>query len=221
MAFLVSTWILAILSSFLFIFSVLRSFKTSGSKIYIKVFYGLVCFQILFNSSVFWVIIIIDNIPESVKRQLILIPSIFMLLTYYTLYLILFDQMISSRVSVSNSYKTKLEGNCVIKTIQTVGFFLIFGLIIVNIIFLIFSMSNHVDNEQDLFDKMFLATFGFVPFWFVVSILVIYCRLSGKPFKSKQEYDNTKYISIIFMLWTAAFLVKIIIYMIFAHGDQT
>jgi heme/copper-type cytochrome/quinol oxidase subunit 2 len=86
---------------------------------------------------------------------------------------------------------------------------------------LIFSMSNHVDNEQDLFDKMFLATFGFVPFWFVVSILVIYCRLSGKPFKSKQEYDNTKYISIIFMLWTAAFLVKIIIYMIFAHGDQT
>lgn len=108
-----------------------------------------------------------------------------------------------------------------VKTIQTVGFLVIFGLIAVNIIFLIFSMANHVDNEIDLFDKMFVATFGVVSFWFLLSILVIYCRLSGQPFKSKQEYENTKYISIIFMLWTGAFLVKIIIYMIFAHGDQS
>lgn len=142
-----------------------------------------------------------------------------MILTYYTLYLILFDQMISSRVSVSNSYKKKLDGNCVVKTIQTVGFFLIFGLIAVNIIFLIFSMTSQVDNEIDLFDKMFVATFGFVAFWFLLSILVIYCRLSGQPFTSKKDYENTKYISIIFMLWTGAFLVKIIIYMIFANKD--
>jgi hypothetical protein len=67
----------------------------------------------------------------------------------------------------------------VIKTIQTVGFILIFGLIAVNIIFLISSMANHVDNEKDLFGKMFVATFGFVAFWFLLSILVIYCRLSG------------------------------------------
>ena len=155
------------------------------------------------------------------------------MLTYYTLYLIFFDQMISSRVPVSNSFKKKLgkltlsnwycliEGNCVIKTIQIVGFILIFGLIIVNIIFLIFSMANKVDNEKEIFDNMIIASFGFLPFWFLVSILVIYCRLSGQPFKSKQEYDNTKYIAIIFMLWTAAFLVKIIIYIIFANGDQT
>ena len=154
-------------------------------------------------------------------------PSILMILTYYTLYLILFDQMLNSRVASSTSFKKKLgnqknmsnlniDGNCVVKTLQTVGFFVIFLLITTNIILLIYSMTKHDKlNDTDLFDKMFVATFGAVSFWFILSIVVIYCRQSGQPFKSTQEYENTKYIAIIFILWTIAFLVKIVIYLVF------
>ena len=198
----------------------------------------------MFNSIVYWIIVIVNTIDQTIqyyiycdqllniRRQLILVPSILMILTYYTLYLILFDQMLNSRVPVSNSFKKKLgkiyfcfnpilDGNCVVKTIQTIGFIVIFGLITTNITFLILSMAHEVSqpNEIDLFDKMFIATFSVVSFWFLLSILVIYCRLSGQPFKSPQEYENTKYISIIFMLWTGAFIVKIVIYLIFNAGQ--
>jgi hypothetical protein len=46
-----------------------------------------------------------------------LVPSILMMLTYYTLHLLLFDQMLSARVPKSASYRRRLDGNCVLITL--------------------------------------------------------------------------------------------------------
>ena len=84
-------------------------------------------------------------------------------------------------------------------------------------------MTDHKkDDDVKVFDRMFVATFGGVAFWFIISILVIYCRQSGQPFKSTLEYENSKYISIIFILWTIAFIAKIVFYLVFnVQGEKS
>jgi hypothetical protein len=48
--------------------------------------------------------------------------------------------------------------------------------------------------------------------WFTVSILVLYIKQSGLPYKSQQAMKDNRYIAIIFGLWTACYVIKIIIY---------
>ena len=67
-----------------------------------------------------------------------------MILAYYTLHLLLFDQMLSSRVPKSASYRQRLGGNCVLKTLLIIGFLVIIGVIALNFVFLFLVVfGNH------------------------------------------------------------------------------
>jgi hypothetical protein len=68
-----------------------------------------------------------------------------MIFTYYTLYLLLFDQMLSSRVPKSDSYRKKIDGNCINKVMQIIGAILVLGVIALNIVFLIYTMAKTVE----------------------------------------------------------------------------
>ena len=47
--------------------------------------------------------------------------------------------------------------------------------------------------------------------WFMVTVLIFYIKNSGRPFKTKGHRKNLKYIVIIFMVWSVAFIVKSIL----------
>ena len=97
-----------------------------------------------------------------------------MLITYYTLYLLLFNQMLISRVENSSSYKSKLGGNWVIKVMYVGGLLLILGAVAMDLSWLVIGL---VDSEfLNTLKVILVSTIGGVAFWFVVSIFVVYMR---------------------------------------------
>lgn len=145
-----------------------RSWKTRGQSKHIQIFYVIACIQILFNALLFWSIIFSANALTSktkyefktcfehyIRLFLTLIPSILMIVTYYTLFLLLFDNMLTSRVDSSASYRKRLgnfqvshfcssldTNNCLVKTLRAAGFFLIFGVVALNIVYMIMASTN-------------------------------------------------------------------------------
>jgi hypothetical protein len=96
------------------------------------------------------------------------------------------------------------------KTLRGLGFFLIFMVVALNIVYLVLALSE--DDYLEDFGIVLRTTLGTVAVWFSVSIFVVYIKQSGLPFKTEQMMKNTRYISIIFILWTVSFVVKLIIY---------
>ena len=100
-----------------------------------------------------------------------------MILAYYTLHLLLFDQMLSSRVPKSASYRQRLDGNCILKTLQITGFLVIIGVIALNIVFLCMVVfGNHNQETAKAFDIMLISTLSVVTAWFTISLFVMYIR---------------------------------------------
>ena len=114
------------------------------------------------------------KLDKKYRTFLTLIPSILMLISYYTLYLLLFNQMLSSRVDNSSSYKSKLGGKWVIKAMYAVGLLLILGAVAMDLSWLVIGL---VDSEfLDTFKLILISTIGGVTLWFVVSIFIVYMR---------------------------------------------
>lgn len=47
--------------------------------------------------------------------------------------------------------------------------------------------------------------------WFLISIIALYIKYSGCPYKSEFHGKKLKHIGIIFLIWTVSFILKIII----------
>ena len=98
-----------------------------------------------------------------------------MILAYYTLHLLLFDQMLSSRVPKSASYRRRLDGNCVLMTLQIIGFLVIIVVIALNIVFLCLAVFE-ADKTAQAFDIILISTLSVVTAWFTISLFVVYVR---------------------------------------------
>ena len=90
------------------------------------------------------------------------------------------------------------------------GFLLILCVVTLNIVYMVWAAKN--SEVQEDFGKVLVSTFATVMVWFTVSILVVYVRQSGLPYKSEQVMKDTRYIAIIFALWTLSYIVKIVLY---------
>ena len=89
--------------------------------------------------------------------------------------------------------------------------------VILNLTYIIISLFH---GERDSkFEIIFLTSWSVLIFWFLIGIFVIYIKNSGSPFKSDQHRQNLKYVSIIFVVWTIAFSLKIA-YISFDLTDQ-
>lgn len=51
----------------------------------------------------------------------------------------------------------------------------------------------------------------FIVVWFLASVLFFYIKQSGLPYKSEQHRSNVKHISVLFLLWGAAFIIKAVL----------
>jgi uncharacterized membrane protein len=94
------------------------------------------------------------------------------------------------------------------------------GVIALNIVFLCLSVFNSDDSRAKAFNIILISTMSLVTAWFTISLFVMYIRLSGTPYKSNQAGENTRYLTIIFVVWTVAFIIKIIVYRFFKDQMQ-
>jgi len=94
--------------------------------------------------------------------------------------------MILARVPKSAAYRRSLDGKCVLKALQIIGFIVIIAVIALNIVFLCLSVFGKKDDKTaEAFDLMLISTLSVVTAWFTISLFVMYIRQSGIPFKSK------------------------------------
>jgi hypothetical protein len=70
-----------------------------------------------------------------------------------------------------------------VKTLRALGFLLILCVVALNIVYMLWAAKNN-DVQED-FGKVLVSTFTAVIVWFTVSILVVYIRQSGIPYKSE------------------------------------
>lgn len=105
------------------------------------------------------------------------------------------------------------------KTLRAIGFLLILSVVALNIVYMLWAAKN--SEVQEDFGLVLVSTFAAVVFWFTVSILVVYIKQSGLPYKSEQVMKDIRYIAIIFGLWTISFIVKIVLYRLGASPEQS
>lgn len=93
---------------------------------------------------------------------------------------------------------------------RAIGILVILSVVALNIVYMVWAARN--SEVQEDFGKVLVSTFATVIVWFTVSILVVYIRQSGLPYKSEQVMKDIRYIAIIFGLWTLSYIVKIVLY---------
>jgi len=47
--------------------------------------------------------------------------------------------------------------------------------------------------------------------WFIIHGVILYCKNSGRPYKNSDLQKKTNHIGLIFLIWTGAFVLKILI----------
>ena len=92
-----------------------------------------------------------------------------------------------------------------IKIVSWVITILFIGIQFFLIIFVLF--GNIVQHTFEL--QLSIVT-GTLMLGFNISMIVIYCRYAGMPYKSQQHYDNVKHIGFVAVYWTFAFALKFI-----------
>jgi hypothetical protein len=53
-----------------------------------------------------------------------------------------------------------------------------------------------------------MASWIVIVLWFFITVLIYYIKQSGRPYHSEKHRQNLKYISLLFLFWGAAFVVK-------------
>ena len=203
--------ILAIVYSLLLLFSVARSLRVrTFASLPPKLFYANLCIQILIYSIFFWVLFIsvckqMDNTGLSL---LTLIPSIMMMLTYYMMFLLLIQDMQASRSAKANAYQERMAKNRVVKALIIVSVTLVVLFVIGNITDLILCAVSMDKDQIRTLNIIFSATWFTVILWIIISVLVIYVKQSGLPYKSEKHKAKVRYIAIVFGVWTTALVIK-------------
>jgi hypothetical protein len=75
----------------------------------------------------------------------------------------------------------------------------------------IFGKRTAEDPPYEILTYLFMASWLTLITWFFISVLVYYCKQSGVPYKSDEARANVKYISLLFILWSLAFVMKAIL----------
>lgn len=66
-------------------------------------------------------------------------------------------------------------------------------------------------SEEELLRYLFMGSWLTIVLWFLLTALVYYIKQSGTPYKSERHHANAKYISLIFMLWSLALVIKAVL----------
>jgi hypothetical protein len=111
-------------------------------------------------------------------------------------------------------YRINIESTGVLLSKFLIGlsFLMIVGFITVNAYF-IGSMMVAVDTaeKKSIYQTLkFLAMGSWIAIvvWFMITVLIFYIKNSGRTFKTKAHKVNLRYIGLIFILWSVAFLIK-------------
>jgi hypothetical protein len=68
-------------------------------------------------------------------------------------------------------------------------------------------------------DKMFITIFELILLscvlailtWFTISLITLQFKYSGSPYKTEMHKNKANYIRLIFILWSVAFMCKIVV----------
>ncbi|CDW80512.1 protein kinase [Stylonychia lemnae] len=182
-----------------------RSWRTRNDYMITRVFYALVIVQILISVIIFWVLLGVQPDP-TVEFHLFLVPSILMMITYYMMFVLVYRQILQSKVPIA-IYKNKNQLNMMNRILFGSSLFLISVFVLINFVYIIIAMIQV--RRYSTFEIVFLSSWSVLIVWFLIGIFVVYIKSSGSPYKSELHRQNLKYVGFIFILWTVAFSLKI------------
>jgi glucan phosphoethanolaminetransferase (alkaline phosphatase superfamily) len=79
----------------------------------------------------------------------------------------------------------------------------IFGIVLIQ--------NDNTAEAEEVLRYVFMGSWLTIVLWFLLTALVYYIKQSGTPYKSEKHHANAKYISLIFMLWSLALVIKAIL----------
>jgi hypothetical protein len=90
-----------------------------------------------------------------------------------------------------------------------VGFVAVNAYFIISIVF-----AKNLNEKNSKYQTLrFLAMGSWIAIvvWFMITVLIFYIKNSGRPFKTDNHKLHLRYIGIIFIVWSIAFIVKAIL----------
>eukprot|EP00347_Sterkiella_histriomuscorum_P012447 403368538 len=125
------------------------------------------------------------------------------------MFVLLFKEILDSRVAVSASYRRKIDKSKANRILFGVSSALISLFVLLNIVFVI--ISTVIDDFYEKFFTVYYISWIVLILWFLISLFVLYLRQSGSPYKSEQSKSNLRYVTLVFLLWTGAFILKVVV----------
>ena len=93
-------------------------------------------------------------------------------------------------------------------TIKIVSWVITVLFTLIQFFLIIFVLFGNVTQRN--FELQLSIITGTLMLSFNISMIVIYCRYAGMPYRSQQHYDNLKHIGFVATYWTFAFILKFI-----------
>lgn len=134
------------------------------------------------------------------------VPTIMLTIQFMVLYFQIERLFVLSKIQSSSQMQNKITQAQMIKYIKiiswiTMGFFFVIeSVLILGILF------NYVEKES--FEIQISVITLFFIFLLNISMLVIYCKYAGMPYKSQQHTNNIKHCFFIQFYWSLALIFK-------------
>jgi hypothetical protein len=95
-----------------------------------------------------------------------------------------------------------------IKIIKTITWVLMGLFVIIQFLLIVGVLFQFLTKQT--FEIEISSVTGFIMLVLNTSMIVIYCKYAGMPYKSNQHYMNLKHCGYVSIYWTLAFILKLI-----------
>ena len=136
------------------------------------------------------------------------LPTILMLLCYVLLYYQLEIMMTVSRIESSQNYVGRLKSKYVAECIRITMLTLIYVFVALQLLLMVLCFFELI-SMKTFFIEIIVFT-AVIVLGLNINQLVVYFKLSGLPYKSKQHYFFVRKVGIVCFVWSMAFIAKLV-----------
>eukprot|EP00347_Sterkiella_histriomuscorum_P011008 403374097 len=113
-----------------------------------------------------------------------------------------FHQSQSSQIQVMTTNNIRLH-----RILYGLSIFFIGTYVFGNLIQVVIQLLNDQDTTG-IFQAILVSALSQLVLWFSTSLLIVYIKTNGSPYKSSLHQENLKYLSTVYAIWSVAFLLK-------------
>lgn len=127
---------------------------------------------------------------------------------YMMIYFLMENLFLMSRIQSTSQMQNRYSSKQVAKIIKSLGYIFVGIFVLVEFLLMVLVIITVVPKKA--FEIQLSVITGVLVLSLNISMIFLYCRYAGTPYKSDQHYKNLRHCGLVALYWTLSFSLKLI-----------